>query len=518
MKKWVFIGLALMLLIWAGGGAFKVLKPIVENKEIKVTSDAKHTKVTIRGMYDPFLGYYIAVSDEFVREMRRLGIKVIWEPDEADYGERNRRLENGEIDFCVATVDAEIESGYQYKYPGRIVFAIDISQGADMIIGLKSKVPNIKALRGKQGLRVAYMPGTPSHFLLKGTVVHFKVPALLPKDESLHIKGNTPQEVVDAILTGKADVGALWEPFASKVLKDKKFVKLLGSDDTERYIVDVMVASKRFIKEKPDVAKLMIKTYFRVLKKLKADEKLLMKGLRKYVGSEFNDNDIREMLKGVHWITFEENCKIWFPVDGYNDALYETIENAVDIFTSYGDFPSNPLPQGDPYSITYRTFLEELYKEGIGVAQDNISPEDSLKRAFTSLAQEQWKDLSLVGPLNLGRIDFEPGRSVLTFESKQEIEKAIHRLKKYPNFRIIVEGHTGSKGRSAEEFQKLSEKRAKAVARRLMQTYKIHENRLLVVGHGGTKPPPPEPGENEYSRGYRRRLKRVELVLVKDPY
>ena len=84
-------------------------------------------------------------------------------------------------------------------------------------------------------------------------------------------------------------------------------------------------------------------------------------------------------------------------------------------------------------------------------------------------------------------------------------------LSHYPNFRVVIKGHTGLRG-DPEENQLLSQERAESVARYLGVTYNVDSNRLRIVGLGSKLPLPQLPGESE--RAYSYRLPRVELALV----
>lgn len=108
-------------------------------------------------------------------------------------------------------------------------------------------------------------------------------------------------------------------------------------------------------------------------------------------------------------------------------------------------------------------------------------------------------------------IVFQSGSYTLTFEGKKELDKAAENLKHYPNFRVLVKGHTGFRG-DAEANRVLSQHRAESVVRYLSEAYGIDPNRIRPIGYGGSKPLQKKPGES--SRAYNYRLPRVELALV----
>ena len=97
--------------------------------------------------------------------------------------------------------------------------------------------------------------------------------------------------------------------------------------------------------------------------------------------------------------------------------------------------------------------------------------------------------------------------------AKQVVDNAVKRLKHYPNFRVIVRGHTGTRGDKPENIN-LSLRRADAVARYVTITYGLDPNRLKTEGKGGEQPLARKAGESE--RTYQYRLPRVELLLVRE--
>ena len=84
-------------------------------------------------------------------------------------------------------------------------------------------------------------------------------------------------------------------------------------------------------------------------------------------------------------------------------------------------------------------------------------------------------------------IRFEAGTDIFTKESESTLEFIKAYLMNKPHISLIrIEGHV-SETRSPEEDEKLSEKRAMAVAKWLIE-HEIECARLLATGFGNTKP------------------------------
>jgi len=516
MKNLV-IALFLLVVIVAGAFFVKSYLPKWQDRTQKVTSDAKQTQGTIRIANDNFMGYFFIRSPELKKAMRRAGWIIDIEDDGADYAQRMQKLADEQTDFAVCTVDAYVLNGETHNYPGTIIMVIDESKGADAILALRNKVANLDALKGIGNIKVAYTPNSPSHHLLKATSDHFNVPELLPRQGNLRIETDGSQEAVKALLNEEADVAVAWEPDVTKGLRDSKVVKLIGTEVTEKLIVDVLLVNRRFASENPEVVKLFMTNYFKVLKKYKQDQALLMKDLKLDTG--LSEKKIASVMQSIRWINFMENCEEWFGIGTYNEGLVDTIESTMTVLKNAGDFKSNPLPDEDPYRLTYREFLEQLVEQGIGPgfkgAGTTAMAQDAIEARFTPLDETAWAQLKVVGGLKVGKIPFLRGASNLNVEAKEIVDSAVDKLKHYPALRVVIEGHTGTRGDPVTN-RRLSQDRADAVKQYLMVTYNVDPNRLRTVGFGGDKPLPRKPAES--LKGWRYRLPRVELVLVRETF
>lgn len=508
------ISLAAIFLIW-------FFLPVFTEKFQKTTSDATKTKGKIHIAMDNWVGYFPLRSPGMNALMRRSGWTLVCEDDNADYAARMKRLKDGDIEFAVATVDSFILNAYALNFPGVIISVIDESKGGDAILANKSKVGNLVDLKGKSGIRVAFTPASPSHHLAKAAADHFSVPELLPRD-NLRIETDGSRAAREKLTNGKADIAILWEPDVSKALRHDGIVKLLGTEDTERLIVDILVVNRAFAKKNPDVVLHVLNNYFRTLKTYKDSPDLLKAHVKAETG--LLEDEIESMLKGVKWINFNENCEKWFgiaaPGTFADEGLVSTISSTATILQHAKDFKDLPIPDDDPYRLTNSSYLEELFQKGISGfttpgAGGNAVDIDSLEAKFSALSDRQWDQLKEVGTLKVDPIVFQQGSDSLSLLSKQVIDQAVERLRHYPNFRVKIAGHTGTRG-DREENIKLSKNRAQAVQRYLALVYNIDKNRLHVMGMGPDAPLPKLLGESK--RSYQYRLPRVELVLMREDF
>ncbi|MDQ7783722.1 MAG: phosphate ABC transporter substrate-binding/OmpA family protein [Desulfomonilaceae bacterium] len=523
MNKRIVGALILLVLgIIAIVGAWYLL-PYFQDAKQRATSDAGRTKGKITVALDNWIGYFILRSPEMKKLMHRSGWVLATEDDDADYPARMARLKAGEIDFAVATVDSYILNAAGLGFPGTIIMVVDESKGGDAILARKDEAANLDALKGRSDARIAFTPGSPSHHLAKAAAYHFSVPELLPRDDDYRIETRGSADALNRLLAGTTDVAIMWEPDVSRALAHPGIIKLLGTEDTEKLIVDVLIVHRKYSEKNPGAVKTLLANYFRALKKYQEAPQQLREQVKAETG--LTEHAVDSMLKGVKWVNLTQNCEQWFgispPGGASEDGLVSAVESAVKVLMNAGDFSRDPLPGGDPYRLTYSRYLEELFLTGV---TGFTSPADEQrsgsfvkqeKATFSPLTDEQWNRLTEVGKLKLDPVMFQHGSSDLDMLGKEVLDKAVQLFAHYPNFRLIVKGHTGTKG-DPEENQRLSLERAGAVTRYLSVTHSIDPNRMRAVGLGGTEPLPKK--DDELLRSWQYRLPRVELVLVREEY
>lgn len=103
---------------------------------------------------------------------------------------------------------------------------------------------------------------------------------------------------------------------------------------------------------------------------------------------------------------------------------------------------------------------------------------------------------------------FDVGSATIRPESTPTLEKIGDMLKKHPELKLEIEGHTDNTGNAAAN-QKLSEARATAVKTFLVSSYRVDAGRLSAKGFGASKPI----ASNGTPEG-RQQNRRVELVKM----
>ncbi len=504
--------IALVVLGALAIGAAKFAMPWFQDSMQARTSDAKATKGRVAIGVDNWIGYFPICSPQMKERVRAEGYLLECIDDGADVDGRLSRLAAGELDFAVATVDSYVLVGAAHDYPGTIVAVIDESKGGDALLAWESRAATLDDFKAAGSLKIAFTPNSPSDHLLKSLSVHFDIGPLRERNSwPIEVQGS--EEALSALLDKRADAAVLWEPDVSRALTQPGIVRVLGTEDTQELIVDVLIAQRRFAHDKPDVTQSVLKAYFETLRFYRENPRDLIADVS--ARTKLDKAQVEPLLGGVDWATLDDNIKRWFGTNtaaAARPALISTLESTVEILIDYGTLTRSPLPNGDPYRLTNRSVIETLATQ---MASDAVEATDGQASEFVALSDAQWSALRPVGTLKMRPIVFASGTAQLTDESKRQLDGAFENLKHYPNFRVSIDGHTGLRG-DADVNERLSHERAVAVAEYLVETHAVQNERLHARGFGGSKPLRREPGES--SRAYAYRLPRVELVLVSGVY
>ena len=108
-------------------------------------------------------------------------------------------------------------------------------------------------------------------------------------------------------------------------------------------------------------------------------------------------------------------------------------------------------------------------------------------------------------------LSFRSATAQLGDSSSDELSKISESLRHFPNFRILVKGHTGIRG-DIEANIKLSQERANEVRGRLIRDFGVEAHRIRAQGFGASQPLTQQTDESD--RAYEYRLPRVEITLV----
>ncbi|SDH55703.1 Outer membrane protein OmpA [Vibrio xiamenensis] len=488
-----------------------VLKDVTDDRSTAhtlATSDAKSIRASVKIGVDSWVGYYPLCSRNFKSALRNDGIRSSCE-QQTNLEKRFEQLKNGDLQFAVSSVDAYLALGQKTQFSATIIAVIDESKGGDALVAWEDTVSSIDELKTNPNLRVALTPDSPSEHLVRSLAVHFDVQNFQSRGKWL-VASDSAEQAEAMLENHQVDAAVLWEPNVTKALQVKGIKKILGTEDTEHLIVDVLLVNRDYAQAHPDIVQQVLQRYFEALDGYRNAPDSLVSELKKNTG--LDTTEVQAMLKGVQWATLADNAYDWFSTTSQqisnSEYLIDVIDSSYDILHATKVLDKNPLPDENPYLITNSHFVDQLFTQLVDPKQNRTQTATDVK--FATLNDAQWRSLRDVGTLKVRQIPFASSSDQLSMEAKRTLDQAAQDLSHYPNFRILVKGHTGING-DKQANRKLSQERAEAVVRYLSITHSIQDARMQALGVGSDEPLSRLP--NESYRAYKYRLPRVELIL-----
>lgn len=209
------------------------------------------------------------------------------------------------------------------------------------------------------------------------------------------------------------------------------------------------------------------------------------------------------------------------PGDRDQDGVLDPVDACID---TWGDQPDGcPVPDtdGDGYADDVDACVDEagidpdgcpaVDTDGDGLLDpdDRCISEPETANGFEDddgCPDELPAEIQAFGGVIEG-VYFDSSKASLKPESKKILDEAVETLKKYPNLRIQIVGHTDNRGRASFNTQ-LSQDRADAV-RDYLVAHGVEQDRLTTDGRG-----PDEPRADNKSKQGRAKNRRIEFKLV----
>ena len=476
-----------------------------KRQQLLATSDAQVFDRIIHVQGDEWLGYLIFKSRIMQDELAAAGVGLNYEI-EPDFEKRVNNLADGTVDVAAMTIDTWLTNGRKKDYPGVIAFVIDESNGGDCVVG-GPKIKNLDDLK-KDGVKGAFVGYSPSEFLLKSQISHFRLEGAKKNIDKFRV--DKIEDAYNKLERGDVDFAVLWEPQTSRALKAiTGATRLIDTSQAQGIVIDVAVMSRKFVKDDPKLSILVTKAYFKALHHyLNRPDELTA------LGSAFSKTSpeaIGKMLAGLTFASFKANQTVWFGTTSTTSGkLYDGIQDIMNILVSVGDLEKDPL-EGNPHIITNSRILGSLLNspEIEKLNHEIAAPE----KIFSTLVKEQWERLvkNPVGTLVEEPIIFQRGTTDIVEESEETLTDATNKIIHYPHYRIVVQASVAPSNDPQTDWQ-LSQDRANALRTWLLKNGKIDENRVYAMGLGSTSLPAKLPDEND--KTWERRCRYAKLFLV----
>lgn len=467
------------------GAAYKFwVHPHLSKKLKDVTGSTSRYKDELVLAADSFSGYCVLRSEAFRQELRDRKIKLSVEDDKADYAARLEALRSGKVQLAAFTIDSLITAGARAgDFPASIVLVIDETQGADALVAYEKGVGSVQDLNDPSA-KIVVTPNSPSEFLARVVLAHFSLPRL---KEDWMVSADGASEVYRQFRNAKPTekkAFVLWEPYVSRALQQPGAHVLLDSGKLKGYVVDVLVAQREFLRDKPEIVKAVIEAYARAAYRYAAEPdgmaKLVLEDAKQTGAESLDTAQAKRIVDGIQWKNTLENYAHFGLASGAGQGGLSTLEdmigNITDVLLKTKAIASDPLG-GKPTTLFYDRVLSEMRAarfhpgQGLNVMPGVASTAETVRqeKELPALTPEQWSTLRPVGELRIAAISFGRASASLSLDSERELQDLARRLKTFPRFYLSVVGHARAEG-DPEANRLLAQSRAEAAA-----TYLINQ-------------------------------------------
>lgn len=405
-----------------------------------------------------------------------------------------------EYDVLVQTADAfPLYTAPQdiNAYKPKAFMQVDWSRGGDVIIA-KRGINTINDLKGK---RVAVAEPSPSQTLL---ITALEAAGLSYDDVTIVA---SPDPVVAATTFKGPDVDAavVWSPFHLEALRDIAGSKVLVSTREQSHIIgDIMFAKEEYLVNNRDKINAFYEGWMKAVAELRntpSNQDKAAKILGEFLG--FPQEDAMGAMMDVHWASHGDNMNFFGLNPDFRGMkggdLYDKMSRQ---FHSLNQSPNLAPPWRNVINSAAISSSNSI------LSGPGFEAEDQFDFAAASPAEKTAPALA-IKPVT---INFATGQYQLTENAKTLIDLQLADIaKSFANLRVRIEGNTDNVGGRAMNVD-LSQKRAQSVADYLVNTYKMDQNRFVIVGNG---PDNPVPGcESNDTEECKAKNRRTEFQLI----
>jgi outer membrane protein OmpA-like peptidoglycan-associated protein/ABC-type nitrate/sulfonate/bicarbonate transport system substrate-binding protein len=447
----------------------------------KETGTESRYKHRVELALDSFSGYCVLRSGTFKQELKAEGIDLNVSDDGADYAARIKAIRDGDVQLATFTIDSLITSSAELgEFPATIIMLIDETKGADAMVARKSAVASIQDLDSPDA-RIVLTPKSPSEFLARVVMAHFSLPNLR-KDWMVEADGaGDVYSRFKAADRNDKTAYVLWEPYVTKAVDDGAHI-LLDSSKLRGYIVDVLVAQRKFLREKPAVVKSIVEAYMRVAyshARQKGGMAAIVLEDSKTAGADgLNKKQAATLVERIQWKNTLENYGHFGLMEdgepGGGQHLEDMITNITAVLLKTSALKADPLA-GKANTLFYDGTLAEMKKadfhpskklsliEGMGVGASDLEAVRGA-RALGVLSDSQWSRLAPVGELQAEPISFARGTARINVRGERELTRLAKLMESWPQYYLLVVGHSRSEGDRDANFALARERADAAVA------------------------------------------------------
>ena len=231
-------------------------------------------------------------------------------------------LASGNVDGIMGWTPETIQILADADVDMKVVFATDISDGADGIIATDS----IKTIDDLKGKTLSFETGSPSHLFLSYLLDKAGISI-----SEIKTVNQTASDAGAAFVAGKVDAAVTWEPWLSKA-GERKGGKVLASTKDLPILPALPAFTTKSIEQRPDDITKFMKGVFKAIEYTKTNPDESYEIIAK--GYNLTKTEVAEQVPTFHWMSYEDNIKYF---DSNNETgVYSVLNKTGELWTRLG--------------------------------------------------------------------------------------------------------------------------------------------------------------------------------------
>jgi NitT/TauT family transport system substrate-binding protein len=375
----------------------------------------------------------------------------------------------------------------------RVYQQVDWSNGGDGIV-VREAIKTVRDLRGK---RMVLAQNSPSHYfalnmLVSGGVQPADVEMTFTEDAFQAAAAfNAQRGGLDAVVSWAPDIYSLAEAKGNRML--------VTTLEANKLIADVWFARADFAQAHPGIIEAVVRGIFDGMESLKNEQNKAKCAELMAAFYSIPASETIKMFADAHNTNWAENYQ--FFLNQNSPANFEQVwSRAYYLYRKIGSITHRPVPfdQVMDFSIIEKLGKEDKYKSQRDEYKANLAP-----RSVKQIEAESDEILA-----NTITVHFFPNSADLYKKITRDVNGKSTEVLYDPNVdlvlkdagalaaqfggaRIIIEGHTDASRQGeipADVVKELSEQRAEAVKRALIEKYDLEPSRVNAIGYGWDRP------------------------------
>ena len=380
----------------------------------------------------------------------------------------------------------------------RIMQQIDWSSGGDGIVVRKS----IKSAGDLRGKTVTLAQNSPSEYYLTSLLLSA---GLRPTDLKMRYTATAFEAAAAFVADRRVDACVSWAPDIYRIPERVAGTRVLSStSDANKLIADVYAVRADFARDHPEIVEGLISGIFEGMDAVKQNSAPAAQWMADAFGMKADE--VLSMRNDAHPTNFAENVQ--FFLNASNPTNFErTWKNASYIYRELGRIDT-PIAFDKVMDFSV---LQKLQKKGAFAHHKDES--------IASFTPSSFRKVTAESPIltQTIRINFFPNSANPYEPARDELGNPVSGKLYDPNVDatleqvarlsgqfaravISIEGHTDSsmKGRvPVQAVRELSQARAEAIRRALVEKFKFDPNKFDIVGRGWDEPADANDPENQ---------------------